>query len=312
MSVDRDKVTLSVTSPENGVATEEIAGRLWLGRDRDRLQRPLPARHPRRDRRRHGRGPPRRRRGADAAARERQVERALRPHADAGLMICRLWRGWTTPENADDYERIVRDEVIPGIEARNIPGFRHIDLMRRDLGGEIEFQTFMWFDSLDAIKAFMGEDYSVSHVPAGGARRAQQLRRSRGPFRGHRPPRAIAANRARARQPPRPHRFPLLRLGADRARAGLRPAVRRERRGQDQPARSGVAADARPRPARRGAVGNGAAGRRAAAWRSRRRLGDDRDRHRHARRPRPSAGRCGSTARRRRSTRSANGCRCCG
>ena len=48
-------------------------------------------------------------------------------------MICRLWRGWTTPEDADAYERIVRTEVIPGIEARRIPGFRHIDLMRRDL-----------------------------------------------------------------------------------------------------------------------------------------------------------------------------------
>ena len=80
-------------------------------------------------------------------------------------MICRLWRGWTRPENADAYQRIVHHEVIPGIEARQIPGFRHIDLMKRDLGGEIEFQTLMWFDSLDAIKAFMGEDYSVSHVP---------------------------------------------------------------------------------------------------------------------------------------------------
>ena len=80
-------------------------------------------------------------------------------------MICRLWRGWTTRENADDYERIVRDEVISGIEARNIPGFRHIDLMRRDLIDEVEFQTFMWFDSVDSIKAFMGEDYSISHVP---------------------------------------------------------------------------------------------------------------------------------------------------
>ena len=80
-------------------------------------------------------------------------------------MICRLWRGWTSPENAGAYERIVRTEVIPGIEGRNIPGFRHIDLMKRDLGGEIEFQTLMWFDSLAAIKAFMGEDYSLSHVP---------------------------------------------------------------------------------------------------------------------------------------------------
>ncbi|HEU4498633.1 MAG TPA: antibiotic biosynthesis monooxygenase [Sphingomicrobium sp.] len=84
----------------------------------------------------------------------------------SGGAICRQWRGWTTPDNADAYERVVRSEVIPGIEARSIPGFRHIDLMRRDLGDEIEFQTLMWFDSLEAIKAFMGEDYSVSHVPA--------------------------------------------------------------------------------------------------------------------------------------------------
>jgi antibiotic biosynthesis monooxygenase (ABM) superfamily enzyme len=80
-------------------------------------------------------------------------------------MICRLWRGWTSVQNAGAYERIVRREVIPGIEARKIPGFRHMDLMKRDFGDEIEFQTLMWFDSLDAIKAFMGEDYSVSHVP---------------------------------------------------------------------------------------------------------------------------------------------------
>jgi hypothetical protein len=80
-------------------------------------------------------------------------------------VICRLWCGWTTPENADAYERVVRGEVIPGIEARKIPGFRHIDLMKRDCGDEIEFQTLMWFDSLDSIKAFMGDDYSVSHVP---------------------------------------------------------------------------------------------------------------------------------------------------
>jgi hypothetical protein len=80
-------------------------------------------------------------------------------------VICRIWRGWATPENADAYESIVRGQVIPGIEAMGIPGFRHIDLMRRDLGSEIEFLTAMWFDDLDAIKAFVGEDYEVSHVP---------------------------------------------------------------------------------------------------------------------------------------------------
>lgn len=80
-------------------------------------------------------------------------------------MICRIWRGWTTPENADAHERVVREEVIPGIEARNLRGFRHIDLMRRELDGEVEFLTAMWFDDVESIKAFTGEDYAVSHVP---------------------------------------------------------------------------------------------------------------------------------------------------
>ena len=82
------------------------------------------------------------------------------------MTVCRLWRGWTTRDQAAAYERIVRDDVIPGIEARQIPGFRHIDLMRRDLGNEIEFQTLMWFDDLASIRSFVGEDYAVSHVPA--------------------------------------------------------------------------------------------------------------------------------------------------
>jgi len=81
------------------------------------------------------------------------------------VIICRLWRGWATSANADAYEAIVRGEVISGIEARHIPGFRQIDLMRRDLDGEVEFQTLMWFDDLASIVAFAGEDYAISHVP---------------------------------------------------------------------------------------------------------------------------------------------------
>ena len=36
-------------------------------------------------------------------------------------MICRTWNGWTTPDNADAYERTVTTEVLPGIAAMNIP-----------------------------------------------------------------------------------------------------------------------------------------------------------------------------------------------
>ena len=105
-------------------------------------------------------------------------------------MICRVWRGSTTPENAEAYESVVRGQVIPGIEAMRIPGSRHIDLMRRDLDGEVEFLTIMWFDDIASITAFVGEDYEVSHVPARGPSGADPVRRPVGPLCRDRPPTA--------------------------------------------------------------------------------------------------------------------------
>lgn len=81
-------------------------------------------------------------------------------------MICRLWRGWATVENAAAYEELLRSTIIPGIEARGIVGFLHIDLMRRTIGEEVEFATIMWFDDLGAIEGFLGEDIEGAHVPA--------------------------------------------------------------------------------------------------------------------------------------------------
>jgi heme-degrading monooxygenase HmoA len=59
----------------------------------------------------------------------------------------------------------VRGEVIPEIEARRIPGFLSIDLVRRDVEDGVEFATIMWFDDLASVKAFVGEDYERAHVP---------------------------------------------------------------------------------------------------------------------------------------------------
>jgi antibiotic biosynthesis monooxygenase (ABM) superfamily enzyme len=81
-------------------------------------------------------------------------------------MIARVWHGWTTPENADAYERLLRTEIFPGISAKAVPGYRGIKLLRRPLGGEVEFVTIMWFDSLQAVKAFAGEDHETAYVPA--------------------------------------------------------------------------------------------------------------------------------------------------
>jgi antibiotic biosynthesis monooxygenase (ABM) superfamily enzyme len=80
-------------------------------------------------------------------------------------MICRIWHGWTTTGNADQYEALLRKEIFVGIENRHIPGFSGIQLLRRDLGMEVEFVTIMTFDSLDAVREFAGEDYEAAFVP---------------------------------------------------------------------------------------------------------------------------------------------------
>ncbi len=80
-------------------------------------------------------------------------------------MISRIWHGYTAPEKADAYENLLREEIFVGIENRNIAGFRGIQLFRRPLGEEVEFITVMWFDSLEAVKAFAGEDYEIAVVP---------------------------------------------------------------------------------------------------------------------------------------------------
>jgi hypothetical protein len=80
-------------------------------------------------------------------------------------MIGRIWHGWTKPENADRYERLLKEEIFPGIAAKKVAGYRGIQLFRRPLENEIEFITIMWFDSWDAVKQFAGEDYEKAYVP---------------------------------------------------------------------------------------------------------------------------------------------------
>ncbi len=80
-------------------------------------------------------------------------------------MICRIWHGWTNHQNADAYEHLLQEEIFVGIANRAIKGYRGIQLLRRPLDSEVEFVTLMWFDSLDAVREFAGEDYQVAVVP---------------------------------------------------------------------------------------------------------------------------------------------------
>jgi hypothetical protein len=83
-------------------------------------------------------------------------------------MICRVWRGWTSPDNASGYQELLLGSILPGIRARGTPGYQGVRVDRRTIPGttpEVEFVTTMFFDTLDAVIAFAGPEYVVAVVP---------------------------------------------------------------------------------------------------------------------------------------------------
>ena len=75
-------------------------------------------------------------------------------------MVARVWRGWTTAQNAESYEKLLREVVYPGLETIN--GYRGGYILRDDGKDETEFVTVNLFESLDAVKAFAGPDYKAA------------------------------------------------------------------------------------------------------------------------------------------------------
>ena len=79
-------------------------------------------------------------------------------------MIARIWHGYTTNENAPAYEDLLKTEIFEGIANKKMTGYKGIQLLKRDLGNEFEFITIMWFDKIEDVKQFMGEDYETAYV----------------------------------------------------------------------------------------------------------------------------------------------------
>ena len=87
------------------------------------------------------------------------------PISKEQIMLARLWHGWTSFENAKVYEDLLRNEVFPSIENKNVKGYRKISLLKREHPDEVEFITIMLFDSIEEVKEFAGDDYEKSYVP---------------------------------------------------------------------------------------------------------------------------------------------------
>jgi len=75
-------------------------------------------------------------------------------------MIARHWRGWTKPEDADTYEGLLRERVLPDL--KKIAGYRGGYVLRSEGPEETEFVVVNLFDSLEAVKKFAGPDYAVA------------------------------------------------------------------------------------------------------------------------------------------------------
>ena len=75
-------------------------------------------------------------------------------------MIARMWTGAVRAEDADAYAAYMEETGVPGY-ART-PGNRGVYMLRRELGAKCQFTMVTLWDSLEAVKAFAGEDYETA------------------------------------------------------------------------------------------------------------------------------------------------------
>src|SRR5216117_882591 len=81
-------------------------------------------------------------------------------------MIARIWHGWTSGENAEKYETLLREEVLLEIAQRSIPGYKGAEIFIREADNdEVEFVTLLRFETLDAVKIFAGKNYQTPVIP---------------------------------------------------------------------------------------------------------------------------------------------------
>ena len=77
-------------------------------------------------------------------------------------MIVRKWRGRADKDRADDYVRHFAEHVQVKLGA--VRGYHRVLVLTREQGGETEIVTMTFFDRLEDVKGFAGEQYEVAIV----------------------------------------------------------------------------------------------------------------------------------------------------
>ena len=74
-------------------------------------------------------------------------------------MIARHWRGWTEVHNANAYECFLKTRVLPNL--KQLAGYRGGYILRSDGADEVEFVVVNFFESIESVRLFAGDDYST-------------------------------------------------------------------------------------------------------------------------------------------------------
>jgi heme-degrading monooxygenase HmoA len=77
-------------------------------------------------------------------------------------MVVRAWRGYSAAADAQQYPRHLLHSVRPKLE--QLAGFRGLYLLRRRELEEIEYLVLTLWDSMDAVRAFAGEQPDLAVV----------------------------------------------------------------------------------------------------------------------------------------------------
>jgi heme-degrading monooxygenase HmoA len=72
-------------------------------------------------------------------------------------MIARIWKGAVRQPDGDAYARYMQQTGVAAYAAT--PGNRGVWMLRRNVGDRAEFVMFTLWESLDAVRAFAGEQY---------------------------------------------------------------------------------------------------------------------------------------------------------
>ena len=76
--------------------------------------------------------------------------------------IARIWRGRTTNEKADEYARYLAEVGFPPLVEHALAA----QMFREDREGETEFITISYWESVEAMSRFAGDDpLRIHHLP---------------------------------------------------------------------------------------------------------------------------------------------------